>query len=87
MASSSASTASPGLWRGPPMAAMPSQNAPEPSPSSTRPPLRMSRDAAALASTAGGRSGRFTTSGNSRTRSVRPASVDSSVQVSRNAGR
>ena len=42
---------------------MPSQNAPAPSPSSTRPPLRRSSVAADLASTPGWRSGRLATSG------------------------
>ena len=61
IASSSASTDSRGVRRGPPIAAIGSQNAPAPSPSSARPPERMSRLATARASTAGGRSGRFRT--------------------------
>ena len=62
---------------------MPSQNAPAPSPSSNRPPLSTSIDADALASSAGWRSGRFATSGNNRTRSVRAASNAISENVSR----
>ena len=65
---------------------MPSQNAPAPSPSSTRPPLRMSRLATLRASTAGGRSGRFTTLGATRTVDVAAATTESSVQVSRKRG-
>ena len=65
------------------MAAIASQNAPAPSPSSKRPPLRTSIEAAAFAITAGGRSGRFATSGTSPMRSVRPARYASSAQVSR----
>jgi hypothetical protein len=63
---------------------MASQNAPAPSPSSTRPPLSRSRLATERAITAGGRSGRFSTLGASRTRRVRAATYESSVQVSRN---
>ena len=66
------------------MAAMASQNAPAPRPSSARPPARMSRLATARATTAGGRSGRLRTLGLIVTRSVRAATNDSSVQVSRN---
>jgi len=73
MASLSAVTASPGVRRGPPIAAIASQKAPAPRPRSTRPPESRSRLAAARASTAGGRSGRLTTLGASRTRSVRAA--------------
>ena len=51
IASSSASTDSPGERRGPPHASIASQNAPAPRPSSTRPPLSRSSDAADLAST------------------------------------
>jgi hypothetical protein len=43
----------------------------------------MSRLAAALASTAGGRSGTFATFGNTRTLLVLAATTDSSVQASR----
>jgi hypothetical protein len=46
----------------------------------------MSRLAALRASTAGGRSGRFTTFGKTRIRLVRAAITESSVQASRNAG-
>ena len=53
IASASASTASPGVRRGPPMASIASQNAPAPRPSSTRPPVRMSRLAALRARTGG----------------------------------
>src|SRR3954449_2137107 len=63
IASSSASTLSPGVRRGPPIAATASQNAPAPTPSSTRPPLSRSRLAAARAATAGGGSGRVGTVG------------------------
>jgi hypothetical protein len=73
MASSSASTDSPGVRRGPPIASTPSHNAPAPTPSSTRPPLSTSSEAAAFASTAGWRSGRLSTSGSSVIRSVRAA--------------
>ena len=73
IASSSALTDSPGVRRGPPIPATPSQKAPAPSPSSTRPPLSTSSDAADLATTAGWRSGRLSTSGSSVTRSVRAA--------------
>jgi hypothetical protein len=48
--------------------AIASRNAPAPRPSSMLRPLRMSSEAAALASIAGGRSRRLATSGNSRTR-------------------
>ena len=65
---------------------MPSQNAPAPRPSSTRPPLRMSRLATLRASTAGGRSGRLATLGASRTVEVAAATTESSVHVSRKLG-
>ena len=65
------------------MAAIASQNAPAPRPSSARPPERMSRLATARATTAGGRSGRLRTLALIVTRSVRAATNDSSVQVSR----
>jgi hypothetical protein len=71
---------------GPPIAAIASQKAPAPMPSSTRPPDRMSRLATAPASTAGGRSGRFATFGNTLIRDVVAAIAVSSVHVSRNAG-
>ena len=83
MASASASTAWPGVSLGPPTAAMASQNAPAPSPSSTRPPLRMSRLATLRASTTGGRSGRFATFGATRTVVVCAATTEINVQVSR----
>ena len=86
IASRSASTDSRADRRGPPIAAIASQKAPAPMPSSTRPPDRMSRLATARASTAGGRSGRFTTFGNTPIRSVAVAIAVSSVHVSRNAG-
>ncbi len=73
IASESASTLSPGFNRSPPIAAIPSQNAPAPRPSSIRPPLRMSRLATLRASTAGLRSGRLATFGASRTVSVSAA--------------
>jgi hypothetical protein len=85
-ASSRASTLSPGVRRGPPIASIPSQNAPAPRPSSTRPPLSTSRLAALRASTAGGRSGRFATFGATRTLVVCAATTDSNVQLSRNDG-
>ena len=83
IASSSASTASPGASRSPPAASMASQNAPAPRPSSTRPPLRMSSEATDPASTAGLRSGRLATLGATRRVEVRAAMTDSSVQASR----
>ena len=83
IASSSASTDSPGVRFGPPIAATASQNEPAPMPSSTRPPLSRSSDATDFARTAGWRSGRLITSGSSFTRSVRAARYESSVQVSR----
>jgi hypothetical protein len=86
IASLSASTASPGARRGPPIASIASQIAPAPSPSSNRPPESRSRLAAARASTAGGRRARLSTFPDSRTLSVRAAAQVSSVQVSRNAG-
>ena len=86
IASASASTPSPGVSFGPPLAAIASQNAPAPSPSSTRPPLRMSRLAALRASTTGWRSGRLATFGATRTLVVAAATTDSSVHVSRNRG-
>ena len=55
------------------MASIASQNAPAPMPSSNRPPLSRSSEAAARASTAGWRSGRLSTLPLSRTRSVRAA--------------
>ncbi len=70
-----------GLRRGPPKASIASQKPPAPSPSSNRPPLSTSRLAAALASTAGGRSGRLATSGKRPTRDVVAATMLSNVQV------
>ena len=81
-ASASASTASPGVRRGPPAATITSQNAPAPSPNA-RPPVTRSRVAAAIASTTGGRSGRLATLGASLIVLVRAPRTDSSVQVSR----
>ena len=72
------------LRRAPPIAAIASQNAPAPRPSSTRPLLRMSSEATLRASTAGKRSGRFATFGATRTDEVCAAITESSVQVSRN---
>ena len=86
IASASASTLCPGVSFGPPSAAIPSQNAPAPRPSSTRPPLRMSRLAALRASRTGGRSGTLATFGATRTFVVAAATTDSSVHVSRNDG-
>ena len=83
IASSSASTASPGASRTPPAASMASQNAPVPRPSSTRPPLRMSSEATDPASTTGLRSGRFATFGATRRVEVRAAMTESRVQASR----
>ena len=71
IASSSDSSASRGERTGPPIAPIASQNAPEPSPSSNRPPESTSSVAACFAIMAGLRSGRFATSGKKRTRSVR----------------
>jgi hypothetical protein len=82
-ASASASTLSRGVSRGPPLAAIASQNAPAPSPSSTRPPLMRSRLATLRARTTGWRSGRFATLGATRTFAVWAATTDSSVHVSR----
>ena len=76
----------PGVRRGRPWPRSRPRSAPAPRPSSTRPPLRMSRLAAARATTAGGRSGRLSTFGARRTRSVRAATKDSSVQASRKRG-
>jgi hypothetical protein len=73
IASSSAATASAGARRGPPIATIASQNAPAPSPSCTRPPVRRSSEAADFASIAGGRSGSVATVGTNVIRSVRPA--------------
>src|SRR4028119_1973733 len=84
IASSVDLTASPGLRRGPPMPTTASQNAPAPSPTSTRPPEMTSRDAAAFASMAGGLRGRFATSGKKRTRSVTGTRVGMSGDGSRN---
>ena len=86
IASLSASTACPGVSFCPPIAAIASQNAPAPSPSSTRPPESRSRLAAARARTAGWRSGRLITFGATRSVVVCAATHDSSVHVSRNAG-
>jgi hypothetical protein len=86
IASLSASTDCPGLSRRVPMASIPSQNAPAPRPRSTRPPESRSRLAAARATTAGGRSGRLSTLGAIRTRSVFAATQDRSVHVSRKRG-
>jgi len=86
MASSSASTDSPGERRGPPIASIASQNPPAPMPSSIRPPLSRSSEATLRASTAGCRSGRFITFALSRIDVVRAATYDINVQVSRNRG-
>ena len=84
IASSTADTDSPGVRTDPPMALIASQNPPAPSPSSKRPPLSTSIDAAALARTAGGRMGRLATSGNNVMRCVRIAIAVSNVMVSKN---
>ena len=84
-ASASASTLCPAVSRGRPSATSASWYVPAPIPSSTRPPLRMSRLAALRASTTGGRSGRLATLGATRTLVVAAATTDSSVQVSRKA--
>jgi hypothetical protein len=83
MASASASTDSPGVRRGPPKFAISSARPPAPRPSSKRPPLSTSSDAAAFAITAGGRSGRFATSVKNEMRSVSATSAGISDQVSR----
>ena len=75
IASSSASTDCFGVRRGPPNASTASQNAPAPIPSSTRPSLSRSSEAADFATTDGRRSGRLRTSGTRRIRSVVAASV------------
>src|SRR3954462_662470 len=62
---------------------MTSGNPPAPRPSSKRPPLSTSSDAAAFAMTAGSRSGRFATAGKNETRSVWESSIGSSAHVSR----
>src|SRR5689334_10138524 len=85
IASESPSTASPGVSRGPPIATIASQNAPEPKASSNRPPDNRSSDAAERASTAGWRSGRFSTFGATRNVDVDDKTHVISVQVSRNA--
>jgi hypothetical protein len=56
--------------------------APAPSPSSKRPPLRTSSDAAVFAITAGGRSGRFATSVKKEMRFVSASRVATSANVS-----
>src|SRR5438067_8348525 len=78
---SSADTDSAAVRAGPLYALIPSQKPPAPRPSSSRPPLRMSSVAAALASIAGGRSGTFATSGKTVILSVLIAMAVSSVQV------
>src|SRR5213592_2346801 len=83
IASRSASTPSPGERRGPPIVATRSHEAPAPSPSSNRPPLIESSDIAAFAIIAGGRSGRFATSGKIVIRSVRASRSAISIHVSR----
>lgn len=86
MPSLSASTDCPGVRWGPPIASMASQKTPAPSASAVLPADRRSSDAAALASTAGGRSGRFRTLPLTVTREVRAATQLRSVQVSRKPG-
>ena len=73
MASPRAARAWPGASLRPPLASIASQNAPAPSPSSTRPRLSRSKLAALRASTAGSRSGRLITLGASRIRLVTAA--------------
>ncbi len=85
IASSSASTLSPGVRRGPPIATIASQNPPAPSPNASRPPESGSRLAAARASTAGGRNGRLCTFAEICTLEVCAATQVMSVQVSKNA--
>jgi hypothetical protein len=75
IASSSASTNSPGVRRGPPKPAITAWKPPAPRPRSKRPPLSTSSDAAAFAITAGGRSGRFATSVKNEMRFVSASSV------------
>ena len=86
MASLSACRACATLRRGPPIPAIPSQNAPAPIPSSNRPPLSRSMVAACLASTAGGRSGRLATLVNKRSWLVRAASQVMWARASVNPG-
>ena len=83
MASSSASTDSPGVRRGPPIASIASQKEPAPRPSSKRPPESTSSEAACLAIIDGPRRGRLATSGKKRTRSVRASRSTISAHVSR----
>jgi len=84
MASSRAATDSPALRCGPPSATICSHSccAPVASPSSKRPPLMMSRVAAARASMSGSRRGRLARFGNSVTREVRTATAVSKVIAS-----
>ena len=84
MASLSDSRAVRGARCGPPIPAIPSQNAPAPRPSSNRPPDRTSMVAACLASITGGRNGRLATLVTKWTLAVFEASQVSSVNVSRN---
>ena len=86
MPSARASTAWPGVSRVPPYASIASQKPPAPSPSATRPPLSRSRLATDLASTAGWRSGRFSTLPERWILCVRAAANDINVHVSRNDG-
>jgi hypothetical protein len=81
--SSSAFSASPPERTGPPIAAIASQKAPAPRPSSKRPPESTSREAACFAIIAGPLSGRFATSGKIRIRSLRPMRSAISDHVSR----
>lgn len=60
--------------------------APVPSPSSNRPPLRMSRVDAVRAITAGGRSGRLSRLGSTVIRRVLATMADSSAMVSSRSG-
>ena len=72
-ASSVNSTISRPVRRGPPIAAMPSADAPPPTPRTIRPPLSTLSEAAALARIVGGRSWRSRTSGTKVMRSVSAA--------------
>jgi hypothetical protein len=65
------------------MLAIASGKPPAPRPSSKRPPLCTSSDAAAFAITAGARSGRLATSVNMRMRFVSASSIGISDHVSR----
>lgn len=86
IASASAAPDSAGVRSDAPIATAAAANPPAPSPSTARPPVSRSRDAAARASTAGGRSSRLCTFAEMRMRVVRAPTQDISVHVSRKRG-